>query len=299
VGKALHCRELGRGPAVVLVHGVGVGAWSFAEVADVLAQDHRVVLPDRRGYGDSATLPRPGSFADHVDDLAAVLDGRGLSRATVVGVSGGATLAVGLAIAHPRLVRAAVAHEPALGRRAPELDARLRIAAADLEIAPEADAGASFVAGLVGGDAWAGLDPDHRALVGRLTPVIRREVPQFLAFAPTSEELHRARAVALVTTVGARSAPSRHAAAAALGRHAGAVMRVLPGVAHLPQLEDPRALVRAVRLAERLHRGARGDQEVLPAGGRDELEADRQPVDPPARHRDRREAGEAPRDGVA
>jgi pimeloyl-ACP methyl ester carboxylesterase len=284
---------------VVLVHGVGIGAWSFAEVADMLARDHRVIVADRRGYGASAALPPPASLGDQVDDLRAVLDARDVSQATVVGVSGGATLAVALAMTRARLVPAAVAHEPALGRRAPELDARLGVAAAALAAAPAAGAGASFVAGLVGEDAWASLGPDHRAEVVRLTPVIRREVPQFLGFAPTSEDLRRARGVALVTTVGARSAPSRHAAAAVLGRHAGALVRVLPGVAHLPQLEDPAALAGAVRLAERLDRGARGDEQVLPAGCGDELEADREPVDPSAGHGQRGEAGEAPGDGVA
>ena len=62
--------DVGDGPAVVLVHGVGIGAWAFADVAAALAADHRVLVPHRRGYGPSGDdVPASASVAEQVDDL--------------------------------------------------------------------------------------------------------------------------------------------------------------------------------------------------------------------------------------
>ena len=52
--------DIGNGPAVILVHGVGIGAWAFVNVAAALAADHRVLVPHRRGYGPCREGRRAG-----------------------------------------------------------------------------------------------------------------------------------------------------------------------------------------------------------------------------------------------
>ena len=131
---ALPVSDTGDGPVVVLVHGVGIGAWAFAEVAAALAAalaaDHRVLVPHRWGYGSDGAVevPRSASVAEQVDDLLELLVGRGIGEATFVGVSGGTTLVLALALAAPATVRAAVVHEPVIGPLAPELHSVLRAA---------------------------------------------------------------------------------------------------------------------------------------------------------------------------
>ncbi len=260
----LACDRLGAGPVVVLVHGVGIGPWSYAGMAASLAGDHSVVVPHRRGYGSSAGPA--ASLEQQVDDLAGLVDG----PAAFVGVSGGATLVLALALAHPGLVAAAVVHEPALGPLAPDLDAELQAAGAALLAGGEKEA-LPFVRGLVGGEAWARLTPERRGDVWARAATVSHEVPQFLSFAPDARQLGAAAGLAVVTTVGGASRPSRHRAAATLAAHLGTTPTMLAGVGHLAQIEGPVALAAALRQAEALHRRAGGDQHVLPAGRGDEL----------------------------
>ncbi len=96
-------------PVVVLVHGSLDRAASFTRVVRRLADLH-VVTYDRRGYaGSRGTPPGDDPFGEHVADLLRVIDGR---RAVVVGHSLGGDVAVGAALADPRLVAAIAAYEP-------------------------------------------------------------------------------------------------------------------------------------------------------------------------------------------
>jgi len=74
-------------------------------VPAALAERHRVIRYDLRGYGES-TPPLP-SFAHH-DDLVALLDALGVDRAALVGCSFGGAVAVDAALAYPDRVAALV-----------------------------------------------------------------------------------------------------------------------------------------------------------------------------------------------
>ena len=91
---------------MLLVHGQpGVGA-DWDPVTDLLAPDHRVVVPDRPGYGASA--PDPMGMAENADVLAELLVSMQAAPALVVGHSYGGGVAVLLAHRHPELVRGLV-----------------------------------------------------------------------------------------------------------------------------------------------------------------------------------------------
>lgn len=51
---AIHLRLGGSGPPVLLIHGYPQTHVTWHKVAPQLAQYFTVVVPDRRGYGDSA-----------------------------------------------------------------------------------------------------------------------------------------------------------------------------------------------------------------------------------------------------
>ena len=58
--------QFGTGPAVVLLHGVGVGPDTFAALADaVVAGGHQAVVVHRPGYG-LASAPAAVALADQV-----------------------------------------------------------------------------------------------------------------------------------------------------------------------------------------------------------------------------------------
>jgi pimeloyl-ACP methyl ester carboxylesterase len=84
-------------PRVVLVHGAMDRAKSFRRVVEKLP-DLRIVVYDRRGYGESVEAGPPVSLAQHADDLLEVM---GPVPATVVGHSFGCHVAVLAAISQP------------------------------------------------------------------------------------------------------------------------------------------------------------------------------------------------------
>ena len=96
--------------------------------------NHRVLAYDARGHGRSA--PAADGRYDYprlVEDLLAVLDGAGIERATLAGVSMGAHTAAGFALAHPERVSALClitpAFDPTASEDAAELEQWDRLAA--------------------------------------------------------------------------------------------------------------------------------------------------------------------------
>lgn len=105
--------ELGRGPAVLVIHGTpgGYDLW-FDTYAATHAQSDgfRYILPSRPGYlrtplSDGATP------AQQADVLAALLDALHIGKAAVIGISGGGPAALQFALRHPERCSALVLEE--------------------------------------------------------------------------------------------------------------------------------------------------------------------------------------------
>ena len=110
-GRRLATWDRGEGTPLLFIHGVGTpGALWQADLAE-LAADCRVIVYDRRGYGESSESPR--DWEAHREDAAALLDKLGAKPAVVVGYSGGAMIALDLALQRPELVRELVLLDPA------------------------------------------------------------------------------------------------------------------------------------------------------------------------------------------
>jgi pimeloyl-ACP methyl ester carboxylesterase len=111
-GRRLATWDRGEGTPLVFIHGVGTpGSLWQADLAE-LAADCRVVVYDRRGYGDSSESPR--DWDAHGEDAAMLVDELGAKPAVVVGYSGGAAIALGLAIQRPEVVSELVLVDPAV-----------------------------------------------------------------------------------------------------------------------------------------------------------------------------------------
>ena len=114
-GRRLATWDRGEGTPLLFIHGVGTsGALWQSDLAE-LSADCRVIVYDRRGYG--ASSPSPGDWDAHREDAAALLDALGAKPAVVVGYSGGAMIALDLALQRPELVRALVLLDPAVNLR--------------------------------------------------------------------------------------------------------------------------------------------------------------------------------------
>ncbi|WP_274426953.1 3-oxoadipate enol-lactonase [Chelativorans sp. YIM 93263] len=95
-------------PVLVFSNSLGTDFRIWTKVAARLENDFRLVFYDKRGHGLSEATPQPYKLADHVDDLAALLDHLGIAKAMIVGVSVGGMIAQGLATRRPELVKALV-----------------------------------------------------------------------------------------------------------------------------------------------------------------------------------------------
>ena len=86
------------GPPIVLCHGLAANALQFADDAAFLAsKGHRVLVPDLRGHGESATPPLTRdafSVARLAADLIAMLDDAGVGPVHWVGNSLGGIVAL-------------------------------------------------------------------------------------------------------------------------------------------------------------------------------------------------------------
>ncbi|MFN2464167.1 MAG: alpha/beta fold hydrolase [Candidatus Dormibacteria bacterium] len=104
----LAIRERGAGPVVVLVHGIPGSAGVWQAVAEHLAISHRVLIPDLVGFGATGGTPPIADLrADaQAKALAAALDRRGISAATVVGHDFGGPILLHLLDRRPDLVAA-------------------------------------------------------------------------------------------------------------------------------------------------------------------------------------------------
>lgn len=103
----------GRGPTVVLVHGLGSRAEHWLPVARDLARDHRVVLVELPGHG-LIDMPGSLSLANAAASLDRALADEGETPVVLVGHSVGGLVAVAEALHSPRRVRALVLVETAL-----------------------------------------------------------------------------------------------------------------------------------------------------------------------------------------
>jgi pimeloyl-ACP methyl ester carboxylesterase len=110
-GTAVGYRQMGAGPAVVLVHGSMLAAQHFTELAAALADEFTVIVPDRRGRGLSGPHGPDFGIEREVEDLQALVKETGAAR--VFGLSSGALIALRTAAVTPAIEKLAL-YEPPL-----------------------------------------------------------------------------------------------------------------------------------------------------------------------------------------
>lgn len=241
--------DIGTGPAVLLLHGIGGRASLWRPTIEALSSAHRVIAMDMPGYdGTGAALD---NFPAVADAALALLAERGIAQADVVGHSLGGMVALEMALRHPQAVRrlVIVASSPAFGSRDPAfreafLAARQKpldeglgmagVAAALVPTMPGPSAVPSAIPAAIA--AMASVDERaYRTTLGMLTSFDRRgDLPQV-----TQKAL-------LIAGEADATAPPR-----GMQRMADAMpdarLVVIPGVGHLLPVEAPDAFHDALR----------------------------------------------------
>jgi pimeloyl-ACP methyl ester carboxylesterase len=108
-GTVVGYREMGRGPAVILLHGGMMTSQNFMRLGAALSAAFTVIMPDRRGRGFSGPFGENYGIDVECADIAALVERTGASN--LFGLSSGAIIALFAGLALPGIRRVA-AYEP-------------------------------------------------------------------------------------------------------------------------------------------------------------------------------------------
>jgi pimeloyl-ACP methyl ester carboxylesterase len=104
-GSEMTYVDIGSGPAMVFIHGLG-GCWqNWLENLPHFAASHRCIAPDLGGFGESAPVEGEVSIERYARSVHELLAGLGIDSAVVVGNSMGGFIAIELTLRRPELVK--------------------------------------------------------------------------------------------------------------------------------------------------------------------------------------------------
>jgi 3-oxoadipate enol-lactonase/4-carboxymuconolactone decarboxylase len=233
-------------PVIALATSLGASIALWDPIVPELAQHLRVLRFDYRGHGSSPPVPGPYTIADLGGDVIALLDGLGIARASVCGISLGGQVALWLAAHAPervdRLVAACTAAQ--FGTPAMYHERAQQVLANGVEPLLEGFVARWFT------PRFAAARPDEVARILGLVAAVTREgyagCCEAVGHADLRADLARIAAPTLVLA-------ARHDATAPLAASLAiaegirdATVTVLPDAAHLACVEQPRRFAAAV-----------------------------------------------------
>jgi len=121
-GVGVHYIDRGSGPAVILVHGFGGHTFSYRRNIPALAEYHRVIALDLKGFGYSER-PVDGDYSltAQAQLVLGLMDELGIATASIVGHSMGGEVVMRVAAASPERVENLVLVASVSGDRFPTL----------------------------------------------------------------------------------------------------------------------------------------------------------------------------------
>lgn len=244
-GTTFYYEITGEGKPVVLIHAGIADGRMWDEQFYTLARYYQVIRYDRRGFGKTAMVE--GAYSHH-DDLYSLLQFLNIPRATLVGCSQGGKTAVDFTLEHPEMVESLILVASALSGFA--FDGPAPIQAEELEAADEA--GDLDRVNELELQIWVDgpkrspgeVDPQVRELVRDMNRIalsaeslgLGEEQPLDPAAVNRLDEIR----VPTLVIVGDFDTARTQATADYLATHiAGAQKVVMPGTAHLPNMEQP------------------------------------------------------------
>lgn len=243
-GVLLHYRLAGpaAAPVLALANSLGTDARIWDGVIEALSSRYRILSYDKRGHGLSDTPPGDYALDDHVNDLLGLLDHLGIGRLALAGVSVGGLIAQGLALRAPQRLAALV-----LCDTAPKVgDA----AGWNIRIDTVRHQGLGAIADLVM-DRWfspAFQQQRRDELAGWRNLFLRSDPAGYAATCATLRDADLTAQIGAITTPtlvvageADRSTPVDLVRACAKAIP-GARFEILPGVGHIPSIEQPAAL---------------------------------------------------------
>jgi 3-oxoadipate enol-lactonase len=239
--------QFGQGPALFLFHSLLSDRASFDAVTPTLSESFRVIVPELPGFGGSRAVD--GGLAAVADRMAqAVKDGAGGGEAMVLGNGYGGFVALQMAIRHPGIATRFVFADCGAAFSEPGRQAFRNMAAASQAKGLQAITDVAMLRLFAPEfqEAHPDLMRDRREAFLKTDPEVFQAACGALAELDLRPELKQVRVPALVL-VGehdeATPPPMSHELAAGLP---DARLKILPGCAHVPQLQSPDLFLAAI-----------------------------------------------------
>ena len=233
----------GQGPAVVLVHGMGLNRAMWQWLLPALTPRFQVLSFDLIGHGESADPAGPPDLQTFAAQIIELLDACGLTRCAVVGFSLGGMIARRFAIDHPNRMSALAILHSAHDRSAAERAAIGRRVETVRQSGPAATVDAALARWFT--DDFRTRHPEMMDLVRRWVTANRKEVyaPIYRVLAEGDAEIAdpiaEIRCPTLVMTGAEDFGNSPDMAQRMASAIPGARIAILPGLRHMALAEDP------------------------------------------------------------
>ena len=246
-------------PAIIMIHGLGDEADTWRHQIESLAKDHHVIAMDLPGFGRSDHIDRAYTPDLMKQSILELMDVLGLEKAILMGSSLGGILSQGIAVEHPErltglvLVDGALFQPDRMADRSLKLmqipligeaiytqlrkdpDAAydsLRIVYHDLDSLPQADR--EFLYTRVNHRVWSnGQRRAYFSTLRHLTPWVRKSQKDL------PKQLGKLEIPTLIIRGELDGLFSAENAAAIQALQLDVEIVNIPGMGHLPQLEDP------------------------------------------------------------
>jgi pimeloyl-ACP methyl ester carboxylesterase len=240
----LYALERGTGVPLVLLHAFPLSSAMWLAQREGLSDRCRVISPDLRGFGGSRLGDEEPSIETMADDVAGLLDARGIDRAVIGGLSMGGYVAMALCRRHPgRVLGLVLAGTKASADPEPARENRQRIADR-----LEADGDVSVLVEEILPNLVGPTTLRQRALVyGRVRGLVQATPPMAAAWAqramaarPDSFDTLRESRMPALVMVGDEDGISTEADARAMSDALpNAELLVIPRSGHLVAAEQP------------------------------------------------------------
>ena len=235
----------GVGTPLVLVHGYPLDRTIWDEVVPLLENDFDIITPDLRGFGESEVVESQYEISDIAADIAGLLDELGIEKTTIAGHSMGGYVSLAFARAYPeRMLGLGLVASQALADTPERRQGRYESAAEIMKtgVGPVAEAFSPkltpdervqvFVRGLIAAQPPAGLAGALKAMAERddsSSILSGFKFPVVVIHGQVDELIPIQRAQEIKAAIP-------HAA-----------LTELPGVGHMPMLENPQTTANALK----------------------------------------------------
>ena len=237
--------RIGEGTPLVLIHGYPLDHTIWYDMVSSLEDTFELILPDLRGFGLSGIAASPYTIADMASDVAGLLDHFGIEKAHIAGHSMGGYVALAFARKYPqRMLGLGLISTQALADTPERKQGRYAAAEEILQngVQPVAESMSpkltpvegvqAFVRSLIAGQRSAGLAGALKAMAERddsTSALSGFEFPVAIVHGEADQLIPVERAQEVKAAIP------------------HATLLKLPGVGHMPMMENPQATATTLR----------------------------------------------------